>query len=57
MSPISTGGSMGLAAYTQIANPTEEERSKLFIQLFAVSIGGVIVIALFGMTGVYGLFM
>ena len=57
MSPISTGGSMGLAAYTQIANPTEEERSKLFIQLFAVSIGGVFVIAIFGMTGVYGLFM
>ncbi len=57
MSPISTGGSMGLAAYTQIANPTEEERSKLFIQLFAVSIGGVIVIAVFGMTGVYGLFV
>ncbi len=57
MSPISTGGSMGLAAYSQIANPTEEERSKLFIQLFAVSIGGVVVIALFGTTGIYDLFL
>lgn len=57
MSPISTGGSMGLAAYSQVANPTEEQRSKLFIQLFAVSIGGVFVVALFGMTGIYNLFM
>lgn len=53
MSPISTGGSMGLAAYSQIAQPTPEEQSRLFVQLFLVSIGGVIVIALFGMTGAY----
>lgn len=53
MSPISTGGSMGLAAYSQIANPTDEESSKLFIRLFAVSIGGVFVIALFALTGAY----
>lgn len=57
MSPISTGGSMGLSAYSQIANPTEEERSKLFVELFLVSIGGVIVIALLSMTGIYTLFM
>jgi hypothetical protein len=57
MSPISTGGSMGLSAYSQIANPTEEERSKLFIELFMVSIGGVITIALLGMTGIYTLFL
>ncbi|KUO76069.1 MAG: hypothetical protein APF77_00385 [Clostridia bacterium BRH_c25] len=57
MSPISTGGSMGLAAYSQIANPTEEERSKLFVELFAVSIGGVFVIALLSMTGIYTLFI
>ncbi len=56
MSPISTGGSMGLAAYSQIAQPTEEERSKLFVQLFIVSAGGVLVIALLGMTGIYSLF-
>lgn len=53
MSPISTGGSMGLAAYSQIAKPTSEEQSKLFVQLFAVSIGGVIVITLFAFTGAY----
>ena len=57
MSPISTGGSMGLAAYSQIAKPSPEEQSKLFVRLFLVSIGGVITIALFGMTGVYDLFM
>ncbi len=56
MSPISTGGSMGLAAFSQIAQPTEEERSKLFVQLFIVSAGGVLVIALLGMTGIYTLF-
>jgi di/tricarboxylate transporter len=56
MSPISTGGSMGLAAYSSIAKPTEEEQSKLFIQLFAVSIGGVIVLAIVALTGLYTLF-
>jgi di/tricarboxylate transporter len=56
MSPISTGGSMGLAAYSSIAKPTEEEQSKLFMQLFAVSIGGVIVLAIVALTGIYTLF-
>lgn len=56
MSPISTGGSMGLAAYSSIAKPTEEEQSKLFIQLFTVSIGGVAVLAIVALTGVYTLF-
>ncbi len=56
MSPISTGGSMGLAAYSSIAKPTEEEQSKLFIQLFAVSIGGVAVLAIVALTGLYTLF-
>lgn len=57
MSPLSTGGSMGLAAYSQIAKPDEKERSKLFIQLFAISAGGVVVIALLGGTGIYSLFL
>ena len=57
MSPISTGGSMGLAAYSAIAKPTEEEQSKLFIKLFAVSIGGVFVIALLALTGIYTVFV
>ncbi len=56
MSPISTGGSMGLAAYSSIAKPTEEEQSKLFMQLFAVSIGGVIVLAIVALTGIYTMF-
>ncbi len=56
MSPISTGGSMGLAAYSQIANPSDEDSSKLFIRLFAVSIGGVFCIALFGLSGAYNWF-
>ena len=56
MSPISTGGSMGLAAYSQVANASAEEQSKLFVRLFAVAIGGVIVIAMFAMTGAYNIF-
>ena len=57
MSPISTGGSMGLAAYSQIAKPSPEEQSRLFVRLFLVSIGGVVTIALFALTGVYDLFI
>lgn len=57
MSPISTGGSMGMAVYSQIAKPTPEESSKLFIKLFLVSIGGVITISIFGGTGIYNLFV
>ena len=48
---------MGLAAYTQIAKPSPEDQGKLFVKLFLVSIGGVIVIALFAMTGAYDLFV
>lgn len=55
MSPFSTGGALGLAAYSQIAKPTEEEHSRLFIRLFAVSFCGVVVIALLAFTGIYNI--
>lgn len=56
MSPLSTGGSLGLSAYSQVAKPTEAEAAKLFIQLFLISAGGVVVVALVSMTGVYNIF-
>ncbi|MDR3259088.1 MAG: hypothetical protein LBT51_05650 [Fusobacteriaceae bacterium] len=57
MSPLSTGGSMGMAAYSAIAKPTEEEHGKLFLRLFLVSAGGVVVVALVAVTGVYNLLL
>ncbi len=55
-SPISTGGSLGLASYVQTSHVTEEQQQKLFIQMFLVAIGGVLVVALVAGTGVYTLF-
>jgi Na+/H+ antiporter NhaD/arsenite permease-like protein len=52
-SPISTGGSLGLASYVQTSGASEEEERKLFIQMFLVAIGGVFVVALVAGTGVY----
>ena len=55
-SPISTGGSLGLASYVQASGASEEEERKLFVQMFLVAIGGVFVVALVAGSGVYTLF-
>lgn len=55
-SPISTGGSLGLASYVQTSHVSEEQQQKLFVQMFLVAIGGVFVVALVAGTGVYTLF-
>ncbi|MFP3043914.1 hypothetical protein LQZ19_19035 [Treponema primitia] len=55
-SPLSTGGSLGLAAYSQVAKPTQEQQLKLFIQLFFVSAGGVLVVSLAAVLGIYKIF-
>jgi di/tricarboxylate transporter len=55
-SPLSTGGSLGLAAYAQVAKPTQEQQLKLFVQLFFVSAGGVLVVSVVALLGIYGLF-
>jgi Na+/H+ antiporter NhaD/arsenite permease-like protein len=55
-SPISTGGSLGLASYVQTSHASEEDQRKLFIKQFLVAIGGVIVVALVAGTGVYTMF-
>ncbi len=55
-SPISTGGSLGLASYVQTSHASDEEQRKLFVQMFLVAIGGVLVVALVAGTGVYTIF-
>lgn len=55
-SPISTGGSLGLASYVQTSKASDEEQRQLFVKQFLVAIGGVIVVALVAGTGVYTLF-
>lgn len=55
VSPISSGGSMGLASYCSQTGCGEEEERKLFAGLFAVAIGGVIFCAVFGFIGGFSL--
>ena len=57
ISPLSTGGALVLAAYGNIYHPTEQERSKVFVQLFAYAIGMMVMFALFGLAGMYELFL
>ena len=57
ISPLSTGGALVLAAYGNIYNPTAEERSKLFVQLFIYAIAMMIIFAGFGLLGFYRMFL
>ncbi len=56
ISPLSTGGSLILASYTQETNASEQEQKKIFLQLFATSFAAVVVIVLFGLFGGFKLF-
>ena len=55
-SPISTGGSLGLASYVQTSGASPDEERKLFIQMFLIAIGGVFIVALVAGTGAYTIF-
>lgn len=55
VSPISSGGSMGLASYCSQTGCSEEEERKLFAGLFGVAIGGVIFCAVFAFLGGFNL--
>lgn len=55
-SPISTGGSLGLAAFVQTSKASEEEQRNLFGKMFLVAIGGVITLSLLAGRGIYTLF-
>ena len=56
ISPLSTGGSLTLAAYTQEKHIDEKEQSKLFAQLFALSAAQVVIVSLLGLFGLYRFF-
>lgn len=56
ISPMSTGGSLILASYTQSKDLTDKEQSKLFAKLFATSLGCVLVVVVFALVGAYKLF-
>ena len=57
ISPLSTGGALVLAAYGNIYNPTAEDRSKVFVQLFIYAIAMMVIFAGFGLLGFYRMFL
>jgi len=57
ISPLSTGGALILAAYGNFYNPSAEERSKVFVQLFVLALAMGAVMAVLGLFGFYGLFI
>lgn len=56
ISPMSTGGSLILASYTQGKEVSDKEQSKIFARLFVTSLGCVAVIMVFGLVGGFKLF-
>lgn len=54
LSPLSTLGALAMAAYSTMAEPTAQERNKLFSQLFLTSIVGVLLMALVAWAGLFG---
>lgn len=51
ISPMSTGGSLILASYTQGKEVSEKEQSGIFAKLFATSLGCVLIIVVFALVG------
>ena len=56
ISPLSTGGSLILASYTQETGATEKEQQSLFARLFLLSFGAVMVVVVFALLGGLKLF-
>lgn len=56
ISPLSTGGSLTLAAYVQETHINDAEQRKLFAELFSLSFAVVIIIALISFVGIFKLF-
>ena len=53
MSPLSSCGALMLAAYSSSDSVTLKERNKLFLQLFVLSAGGVVLAGLCALVGLY----
>lgn len=56
ISPLSTGGSLVLASYTQETNASDGEQQKVFGKLFLTSFGAVMVVVIFALVGGFKLF-
>lgn len=56
ISPLSTGGSLILASYTQETDASEEEQRNLFAKLFITSFAAVLVVVVFAFIGGFKLF-
>lgn len=56
ISPLSTGGSLVLASYTQGTNASEKEQTSLFAKLFGTSFMVVMVVVIFALVGGFKLF-
>lgn len=56
LSPVSTGGALALASYVSNTHVSEEEQNKLFVQMFAVAIGGVLFLTVMAGLGLYRIF-
>ncbi len=53
ISPLSTGGSLILASYTQETNASEKEQQSLFAKLFGISFAAVMVVVVIAFAGVF----
>jgi Na+/H+ antiporter NhaD/arsenite permease-like protein len=53
ISPASTGGALALASYAANAHISAEDQNKLFIQMFAVAVSGVLFMTLVAASGLY----
>lgn len=56
ISPLSTGGSLILASYTQETNASDKEQQSLFARLFLLSFLAVLVVLIFALLGGFKLF-
>lgn len=56
ISPLSTGGSLILASYTQETDATDTEQQSIFAKLFAASFGSVMIVVIFALVGGFKLF-
>lgn len=56
ISPMSTGGSLIMASYTQGCECSDKEQSSLFAKLFLTSLGCVLIIVVFALVGGFKLF-
>ena len=52
-SPVSTGGGLAMAGYSALANVSPAEQYKLFMQMYALTVVGVLIVTIFAATGAF----